>query len=294
MKTPFEQISKQQNQELLMRIERLEMQLNNTLELIDERFIDQLDKADRDFAHQNHVTRQLEEIEFSIMETDKRLEIIDAENVFLTYDEKLRDFSLKIESLINQTESNDVADQIDDSSRLLEDRIMQNTKMIGENRAEIYSIAKNQSELVNRVSSIETISKNETHLLTESLSQISDKLNKTIIEMQANSTKEFEEISNTIHQILNLNQEVDSTMQNVSKSLVHLNEQMLSNSTSLQSQIISQKKSFKSFEAEASESLKKITDQLLTLNSSVIDAADNQSSTRKEDNLKPSFINRQS
>ena len=181
MKTLFEQISKQQNQELLMRIERLEMQLNNTLELIDERFIDQLDKDDRDLVHQNHVTRQLEEIEFSIMETDKRLDIIDAENVFLTYDEKLRDVSLQIESLINQTESNDVADQIDDSSRLLEDRIMQNAKMIGENRAEIYSIDKNQSELVNRVSSIEIISKTETHLLTESLTQISDKLNKTII-----------------------------------------------------------------------------------------------------------------
>ena len=119
--------------------------------------------------------------------------------MFLTYDEKLRDVSLQIESLINQTESNDVADQIDDSSRLLEDRIMQNAKMIGENRAEIYSIAKNQSELVNRVSSIEIIYKNETHLLTESLSQISDKLNKTMIEMQANSTKEFEEISNSIH-----------------------------------------------------------------------------------------------
>ena len=293
MKTLFEQISKQQNQELLARIERLEMQLNNTLELIDERFIDQLDKDDRDLAHQNHVTRQLEEIEFSIMETDKRLDIIDAENVFLTYDEKLRDVSLQIESLINQTESNDVADQIDDSSRLLEDRIMQNTKMIGENRAEIYSIAKNQSELVSRVSSIEVISENETHLLTGSLSKLNN-LNATMVEVQTNLTKELEDTSNTIHQILKFNQEVDSTMQNVSKSLVHLNEQMLSNSTSLQSQIISQKKSFKSFEAEASESLKKITDQLLTLNSSVIDAADNQSSTRKEDNPKPSSINRQS
>ena len=107
MKTPFEQISKQQNQELLMRIERLETQLNSTLELIDERMIDQLDKDDRDLVYQNRVTRQLEDIEFSVMETDKRLDVIDAENMFLYYEEKLRDVSFQVELLINQTESND-------------------------------------------------------------------------------------------------------------------------------------------------------------------------------------------
>ena len=182
MKTPFEQISKQQNQELLLRIERLETQLNSTLELIDERMIDQLDKDDRDLVYQNRVTRQLEDIEFSVMETDKRLDIIDSENMFLYYEEKLRDVSFQVELLINQTESNDVADPIYDKSRWLEDRIMQNTKMINENRVDIYSTAQNQSELNNRISFIEKFSDEGIELLAESFSQIND-LNATMIEL---------------------------------------------------------------------------------------------------------------
>ena len=276
MKTPVEQITKQQNDELVIRLDRLEQQLNNTLELIDERFIDQLDKDDRDLTHQNHVLRQLEEIEFSIMETDKRLDIIDAENVFLSYDEKLRDVSIQVESLINQTESNDVADQlIDDKSRLLEDRITQNTRMIDKNRAEINSTANKQFELANRLSSFEAISENE-------ISKIND-INVTMIELQANFAKEVEKTTKTIDQLVKFNKETHPIMRNISKSLLHLAEQMLSNSTSLQSQIVSQKRSLKSFETKASESLTQLTDQFLILNNSVFDVFSNQSSTRKED-----------
>ena len=215
MKTPVEQITKQQNDELVIRLDRLEQQLNNTLELIDERFIDQLDKDDRDLTHQNHVLRQLEEIEFSIMETDKRLDIIDAENVFLNYDEKLRDVSKQVESLINQTESNDVVDQlIDNKSRLLEDRITQNTRMIDKNRAEINSTANKQFELANRLSSFEAISENE-------ISKIND-INVTMIELQENFTQEVEEKSKTIDQLVKFNKETHPLMQNISKSLLHL------------------------------------------------------------------------
>ena len=194
MKTPVEQITKQQNEELVIRLDRLEQQLNNTLELIDERFIDQLDKDDRDLTHQNHVLRQLEEIEFSIMETDKRLDIIDAENVFLNYDEKLRDVSIQVESMINQTESNDVKDQlIDDKSRLLEDRIIQNKKMIDKNQAEINSITNKQIELANQLSSF-----------------------------QANFTKEVEKTTKKIDQLVKFNKETHPIMQNISKSLLNL------------------------------------------------------------------------
>ena len=268
MKALFEQISKQQNQELLMRIERLETQLNSTLELIDERMIDQLDKDDRDLVYQNRVSRQLEDIEFSVMETDKRLDIIDSENMFLYYEEKLRDVSFQVELLINQTESNDVADPIYDKSRWLEDRIMQNTKMINENRVDIYSTAQNQSELNNRISFIEKFSDEGIELLAESFSQIND-LNATMIELLASLTIEIEETTDKINQIAKFNKK------------------------SLESQIQSQRSYFETFEAKASESLTKLTDQLLALNDSIVDNVGDQSSTRKEDKPKLSLNNHQ-
>ena len=140
--------------------------------------------------------------------------------------------------------------------------------MMNENRVEIYSKAKNQSELNNRVSIIEKFSDEEIQLLAESFSQIND-LNATMIELLASLTIEIEETTDKINQIVKFNKK------------------------SLESLIQSQRSYFETFEAKASESLTKLTDQLLALNDSVVDVVGDQSSTRKEDKPKLSLNNPQ-
>ena len=73
--------------------------------------------------------------------------------------------------------------------------------MINENRVEIYSTAKNQSELNNRISFNEKFSDEITELLAESFSQIND-LNATMIELLASLTIEIEETTDKINQIV--------------------------------------------------------------------------------------------
>ena len=150
--------TKQQNADLIARIESveakldeiiidreqvdaIESQLNHTLQLIDERFVDQLDKDELDSVHRYHVTRQVDAMELAIVATENRLDVLDLEQTFLTYDQQLHDIEKRLEQIANQTDSNDVLDQmVTDTSTLLERKIQANQAKLNEQAEQLNEV----------------------------------------------------------------------------------------------------------------------------------------------------------